>query len=85
MRCPKANELKPFVKNGKEQHKKETLKNTIRSIKFSASQGKTEREFLMNNEEDAQYCADFLQQKGYTITIRHDALGWPLLCVSWGE
>ena len=85
IKCPKADELRPFVKDGQEKHRREVLKDTIRGIKWSASQGDIDREFLMRFDEDVQYCAEFLQQRGYKTIARHDALGCPLLYVKWGE
>lgn len=85
MKCPDVKELRPLVKNGQEKHKKQVLKDTIRLIKWSASQGAIDREFLMSSDEDVQYCAEFLQQRGYKTIASRGALGCPLLYVKWGE
>ena len=85
MKCPDAKQLRPLVKNGQEKHRKKVLKDTISLIKRSASHGDTDREFLMSSDEDVQYCAEFLQQKGYKTIATHGVLGCPLLYVKWGE
>ena len=85
MKCPNAKELKPLVKDGQEKHRKQVLKDIIRGIKWRASQGGIDRTFPMCSDEDVQYCAEFLQQKGYKTIARHDGLGCPLLYVKWGE
>ena len=46
MKCPDVKELRPLVKNGQKKHRRKVLKDTIRGIKWSASQGAIDREFI---------------------------------------
>ena len=75
----------PKRKGIKTSRKEWSRKTQKKSVKRQAELKPSHGDFLMSSDEDVQYCAEFLQQRGYKTIATHGVLGAPLLYVKWGE
>ena len=85
MKCPNANKLSSSIQRGIKKRQKALVKNLIDTIKYRTSTGHNDVNFLIDCEEDAQYCVDYFKKRGYEVTLQRAALcGWKLY-IKWGK
>lgn len=85
MKCPNPNELNLLVQKGIMKRRKNLIKTLIDDIKYRASTGCDDLNYLIFYEEDGQYCVDYFKKHGYTVTLQRAALSGWRLCIKWGK